>query len=131
MRLLAGVAMTVLSFATGAASAAAPGHHLFASAGDPMERGENVIAVIDAEPGSPGYGKLIASAASGIGSPQVHHTEYSMPAGGLLFANDHKAARTVAIDLRDLDSTSTIVLGRMAGPAQPSPPGSCSRGNIA
>ena len=32
---------------------------------------------------------------------QVHHTEYWMPAGGLLFANDHKAGRTVVMDLRD------------------------------
>jgi hypothetical protein len=25
---------------------------------------------------------------------QVHHTEYAMPKGGLLFANDHVAGRT-------------------------------------
>jgi hypothetical protein len=25
---------------------------------------------------------------------QVHHTEYTMPVGGLVFANDHRAGRT-------------------------------------
>ena len=34
-------------------------------------------------------------------SMQVHHTEYSMPEGGLLFANDHLAGRTFIFDLRD------------------------------
>jgi hypothetical protein len=32
---------------------------------------------------------------------QVHHTEYAMPEGGLLFANDHLAGRTFIFDLRD------------------------------
>jgi hypothetical protein len=32
---------------------------------------------------------------------QVHHTEYTMPEGGLLFANDHLAGRTFIFDLRD------------------------------
>jgi hypothetical protein len=31
----------------------------------------------------------------------VHHTEYTMPAGGILFANDHDAGRTFLFDLRD------------------------------
>jgi hypothetical protein len=94
-------AAAALLFATAAAAAAAPGHYLFAWAGDPTGRAEDFIAVIDADPDSPGYGKLLASAASGIRTRQVHHTEYWMPPGGLLFANDHKAGRTVVMDLRD------------------------------
>lgn len=100
-RRLAGVSATALLCAAGVAKAATPEHYLFAWAGDTAGRGDDFIAVIDADPDSPGYGKLIASAASGIPSRQVHHTEYWMPAGGLLFANDHKAGRTVVIDLRD------------------------------
>jgi hypothetical protein len=100
-RWLAGVSVTALLCVAGVAKAATPEHYLFAWAGDTAGRGEDFIAVIDADPDSPGYGKLIASAASGIPSRQVHHTEYWMPAGGLLFANDHKAGRTVVIDLRD------------------------------
>jgi hypothetical protein len=100
MRLACATVATLLftPFLTGAA---APGHYLFAWAGDPTGRGEDFIVVIDADPDSPGYGKLVASAASGLPTRQVHHTEYWMPAGGLLFANDHKAGRTVVIDLRD------------------------------
>ena len=98
---LAGAAVAALLFAAGGTSAEAAGHYLFAWAGDTAGRGDDFIAVIDANPESPGYGKLVASAASGIRTRQVHHTEYWMPDGGLLFANDHKSGRTVVIDLRD------------------------------
>jgi hypothetical protein len=96
-----GGALAGLLLAAGAASAEAAGHYLFAWAGDTSGRGEDFIAVIDTAPESPDYGKAVASATSGIGSRQVHHTEYWMPDGGLLFANDHRAGRTVVFDLRD------------------------------
>jgi hypothetical protein len=99
-RRVAGASLSVLLLASGAANAAS-GHYLFAWAGDPSGHGEDFIAVIDADPNSPGYGKLLTSAASGIRTHQVHHTEYWMPAGGLLFANDHKSGKTVVMDLRD------------------------------
>lgn len=98
---LASAALAVLLFAMSATGAEAAGHYLFAWAGDTAGRGADFIAVIDAAPGSPDYGKVVASASSGIRTHQVHHTEYWMPAGGLLFANDHKAGRTVVFDLRD------------------------------
>ena len=94
-------AVAGLSLATAVTSPTASAHYLFAWAGDTTGHGEDFIAVIDAAPDSPGYGKLITSAASGIRSRQVHHTEYWMPAGGLLFANDHKSGKTVVFDLRD------------------------------
>lgn len=78
-----------------------PGHYLFAWAGDPTGKGEDFIAVIDGDPKSPDYGHLIATGASGIKTQQMHHTEYWMPEGGFLFANDHAAGRTVIMDLRD------------------------------
>jgi len=98
---LAGAAVAGLLLAACVSSAQAAGHYLFAWAGDTEGRGEDFIAVIDAAPDSPSYGKAVASAASGIRTRQVHHTEYWMPAGELLFANDHKAGRTVVFDLRD------------------------------
>src|SRR5579871_360038 len=101
MKVLSCAAMSALLLAAGAARAGAPGHYLFAWAGDPTGHAQDFIAVIDADPDSPGYGKLVASAASGVRTHQVHHTEYWMPAGGLLFANDHKAGSTVVMDLRD------------------------------
>jgi hypothetical protein len=39
--------------------------YLFAWAGDTAGEGEDFIAVIDSDPASPGYGKLVTSAASG------------------------------------------------------------------
>src|SRR5260370_28345294 len=32
---------------------------------------------------------------------RVHHTEYTMPASGMLFANDHNAGRTFIFDVRN------------------------------
>jgi hypothetical protein len=98
---LASAAIATLWIATSLTRAAEPGHYLFAWAGDTAGHSEDFIAVIDADPHSPSYGKLVASAPSGIRSQQVHHTEYWMPAGGLLFANDHLAGKTIVMDVRD------------------------------
>lgn len=77
------------------------GHYLFVWAGDRGKAGHDFVAVIDADPASPGYGRLVASAATDLVSVNPHHTEYVMPASGLLFANDHDAGRTAVLDLRD------------------------------
>jgi hypothetical protein len=79
----------------------APGHYLFAWAGDVAQRGNDFLAVIDADPASVSYGQLVATAMTDQQTGQVHHTEYTMPAGGLLFANDHVANRTFVFDVRD------------------------------
>ena len=84
-----------------AVRAASWGHYRFAWAGDRAGKGEDFIAIIDADPASADYGRVVASAASGIRTQQVHHTEYWMPESGLLFANDHMAGRTVVMDVRD------------------------------
>jgi hypothetical protein len=44
---------------------------------------------------------LMATAVTNQQTGQVHHTEYTMPVGGLLFANDHVAGRTFIFDVRD------------------------------
>ena len=41
------------------------GHYLFAWSGAVGDRGEDFIAVVDADPHSPHYGELITSVASG------------------------------------------------------------------
>ncbi len=90
------------------AGRAAPshGHFLFAWTGDAdtgssSKRGNDFLAVIDADPASPSYGRLIATLATDQPTKLVHHTEYVMPEGGMLFANDHEAGRTFLFDLRD------------------------------
>lgn len=82
-------------------SPSAPGHYLFAWTGDAEGDGKDFLAVIDADPNSPSYGKLITTVATDQQTMQVHHTEYVMPASGMLFANDHMAGRTFIFDVRD------------------------------
>nr|WP_295659653.1 hypothetical protein [Polymorphobacter sp.] len=109
--------MTVL---TGSASAATVGHYLFAWAGDADSKGEDFLAVIDADPASPTYGKPMASAASGIRSQQAHHSEYWMPASQLLFANDHEAGKTAIMDIRDpLHPRVHVTFGDLDGFSHP------------
>jgi hypothetical protein len=79
----------------------APGHYLFAWAGDAAHKGNDFLAVIDADPSSVSYGHLVTTLATDQQTLRVHHTEYTMPASGMLFANDHDAGRTFIFDLRD------------------------------
>ncbi len=84
-----------------ATAAAASGHYMYAWAGDEAKKGNDFLAVFDADPASASYGKLITSVATDQQTMLAHHTEYWMPAGGMLFANDHYAGRTFIFDLRD------------------------------
>jgi hypothetical protein len=77
------------------------GHYLFAWTGDLANKGNDFLAVIDADPSSPTYGKLITTTATDQPTKLIHHTEYLMPASGMLFANDHYAGRTFIFDVRD------------------------------
>ena len=78
-----------------------PGHYLFAWTGDAAFKGKDFLAVIDADPASKSYGGLITTLATDQQTVRVHHTEYVMPASGMLFANDHDAGRTFIFDVRD------------------------------
>ena len=64
-------------------------------------KGNDFLAVVDADPASPTYGQLVTSLATDQKSLRPHHTEYAMPASAMLFANDHGANRTFIFDLRD------------------------------
>jgi 56kDa selenium binding protein (SBP56) len=79
----------------------APGHYLFVWAGDRAKKGNDFLAVINADPSSPEYGHLVTTLATDQQTMLVHHTEYTMPASGMLFANDHNAGRTFIFDVRD------------------------------
>lgn len=78
-----------------------PTHHLFVWTGDPAKTGNDFVVVVDADPASPNYGKLVTSVATDQKSAKPHHTEYEMPASEMLFANDHDANRTMILDLRN------------------------------
>ncbi len=79
----------------------ASGHYLFAWTGDPASVGNDFLAVIDADPASLGYGHLVTTVVTDQQTGLIHHTEYTMPTSGMLFANDHYAGRTFIWDVRD------------------------------
>lgn len=84
-----------------AADEASSGHYLFVWAGDAAKQGNDFLAVIDADPASAGYGRLVASVETDQQTIRIHHTEYSMPESGKLFANDHDGGKTFIFDVRD------------------------------
>ena len=84
-----------------AQSPAANGHYLLVWAGDRAQKGNDFLAVIDADPASPTYGRLLTTVATDQQTVRVHHTEYTMPASGMLFANDHDVGRTFIFDVRN------------------------------
>jgi hypothetical protein len=77
------------------------GHYLFAWTGDLARQGKDFLAIIDADPSSPAYGHLVSTLVTDQTTLRVHHTEYTMPESGMLFANDHEAGRTYIFDLRN------------------------------
>ncbi|MBV9573452.1 MAG: hypothetical protein JOY93_05320 [Acidobacteriales bacterium] len=96
------------------------GHYLFAWTGDVDNKGKDFLAVIDADPSSPSYGHLVTTVATDQQTVYVHHTEYTMPASGMLFANDHDAGRTFIFDVRDaLHPTVAASFTEMAGYMHP------------
>ncbi|MBV8496829.1 MAG: hypothetical protein JO361_08615 [Gammaproteobacteria bacterium] len=97
----------MLAFLHGAvAPAEAPrdpshGHYLIVWVGDHAGKGNDFLAVIDADPASASYGHLVTTLPTDQRTELVHHTEYTMPASGMLFANDHNAGRTFIFDVRN------------------------------
>jgi 56kDa selenium binding protein (SBP56) len=77
------------------------GHYLFVWVGDQAKKGNDFLVVLDVDPSSASYGHLVTTLATDQQTMRVHHTEYTMPASGMLFANDHDAGRTFIFDVRD------------------------------
>jgi len=81
-----------------------PARYLFAWAydGDQVNPDTNFLAVIDADPSSPTYATVVATALSGLVGGMPHHTEQMMPPNGWpLFANAFDAGRSFLLDLND------------------------------
>ena len=95
-------------------------HSLFVWAGDRDKKGNDFLLVIDADPRSPNFGRMVASLETDQKTVQPHHTEYTMPASGMLFANDHAAGRTFILDVRNpLHPSIVTSFGDMGGFAHP------------
>ncbi|MDX1556520.1 MAG: selenium-binding protein SBP56-related protein, partial [Xanthomonadales bacterium] len=58
------------------------------------------LAVIDADPNSPGYGTLLTTTPAGEALQDAHHTHHSLPTNGRLFANAFRDGKTYIFDTR-------------------------------
>jgi hypothetical protein len=112
--------------------------YLFAWCGDmtPMENMKptgtsDFLAVIDADPSSRRYGRVITTTPTGIPGIMPHHTGYEMSADGLLFANDFELGRTWIFDLHDPLSPKVVTsFGDVDGYSHPHSSLSLPDGNV-
>lgn len=120
-RLVIGLA-AVCAFAAAASPHAGDkkGSHLFVWTADQTKQGKDFLVVLDGDPESPTYGRMVSGVGTDITSVRIHHTEYEMPATGMLFANDHNPNKSVIFDLRDPRTPKiAAAFGSMGGYAMP------------
>lgn len=75
--------------------------YLFVWAGDAAHKATDFLAVVDAQPSSPDYGRIVATAPVGESATMPHHTEYEFPSDNILFADGWVAGQTFIFDLND------------------------------
>src|SRR5215475_5953501 len=96
-----GIGGVCLAAGAGEQKTTARPHDLLVWAGDRTGKANDFLIVINADPGSADYGHMITTLATDQQTVRVHHTEYTMPASGMLFANDHDVGRTFIFDVRN------------------------------
>jgi len=89
---------------------------LFVWAGDADKRESDFLAVIDVDPRSASYASVVTTLPVGVAGTLPHHTEYEMPATGVLWANGFQAGLTFRFDLRDPAHPQLVGSGAGAGP---------------
>ena len=62
--------------------------------------GKDLLAVFDVAPDASPFGKLVTTVYAGD-AKMAHHTNYSLPPNGVLYANDWMADRTAVFDVHD------------------------------
>lgn len=95
-RLLLPVLLLVLSIP---ASPAGKHRYLFVWAGDDAMKASDFLAVFDAEPSSPTYGKVVATKPTGAVGTMPHHTEDWVAENDHLLANGFDSGQTWLFDL--------------------------------
>ena len=73
--------------------------YLFVWAGDEARKASDFLAVVDVNPSSPRYGRIVSRVAVGATALMPHHTEYEYPSDNHLFANGWAAGHTYVFDL--------------------------------
>ena len=104
-RALAAPCLALMAAAASGAAAHGPpaaperGSYLYVWAGDADEKDSDFLAVVDARPGQPGYGKVVATLPVGARATMPHHVEYETPPGNVLVVNGWKAGHSFLVDL--------------------------------
>ena len=94
-------AMVLLFAAKQPPSATSQGSpYLFVWAGDEARTASDFLAVIDANPASSTYGRVVRTVQVGMTGTMPHHTEYEFPQGDLVFAEGWVAGHSFVFDLR-------------------------------
>ena len=114
MKPLRTLCSALLALATGSALAqhvprdAAPpdagrtsGAHLFVWSGDAERAETDFLAVVDADPASPTYARVLTTLPVGVGGTVPHHTDHALPADGVLWANGFATGQLFRFDLRE------------------------------
>lgn len=100
--------------------ASAPARYLHVWAGDVDRVDSDFLAVLDADPGSPGYGAVITTLPVGRTGTWPHHTEHRMPESRHLFANGFMTGETFRLDLSEPESPRLLgSFGAVAGLTYP------------
>ncbi len=125
------LAVVALAAISGPGCAAAPASpdvkpsrsYIYTWAGDDDRRAgdSDFLGVIDADPASPTYARVVATAPVRSVGTMPHHTELAMPGGGAwLFANGFMSGRTFLFDLGDpLRPKLAATVDSVAGYAKP------------
>ena len=74
--------------------------YLFVWAGDEARTASDFLAVIDANPASSTYGRVVRTVQVGMTGTMPHHTEYEFPQDDILFAEGWVAGHSFVFDLR-------------------------------
>jgi hypothetical protein len=126
------LAATLFAIATAlAACSRTSPSYLFVWAGDSARKASDFLGVIDATPGSKGYGSIVASIPTGTPGTHPHHTEQEMPADSHLLANGFMAGQSFLFDLSDaLHPRLATAFGDVAGFSHPHTYARLADGNV-
>ena len=102
---------------SGGAHSSPPSPYLYVWAGDAdrAEGDQDFLIVVDADPSSPDFGGVVATAPVGSTGSGPHHAEPVAPQDGLLFANGFGGDRTFLFDLTE--PGQPVVVGELELPS--------------
>ena len=93
--------------------------YLFVWAGDAARQSSDFLAVIDANPSSSNYGRIVSNVPASATATMPHHTEYEFPPDNLLFADGWVAGRGGAVTVAALVATMLLAAVSFHGMERP------------